>query len=346
MKYQQTREQSVDLFKQAVRLMAQQEAGFHPISYTVWYEHVAGINAALSAAIASRTPTGPLTDADTQALNDAHIRDRQTMRLARALGELMLKIVETARSAGADLTRFRESLEDRNAQLSEPLEQMAIRAVVAGLIGDTQKMHTLTGELSGTLAADIDQVASLQKRLKEAEDAAFIDPLTGLLNRRGFDREIRAMLDETGSLKGCVLLFFDVDHFKRLNDSYGHLLGDKVLKAIANISKANLKGKDITARLGGEEFAVLLSGTSIQGASAVADHIRKSVAHGRIRQQDGQSFGGVTVSVGVCEAQHGDTLMTLLDRADKAMYTAKEQGRDRVYVSVESHRAETGATGD
>jgi diguanylate cyclase len=335
MKYQQTREQSVDLFKQAVRLMAQQDAGFHPVSYTVWYEHVSGINPPLSTALTARLTTGPLSEAETVALNDTHIRDQRTMSLARALGELMLKIVETARSAGADLTQFRVSLEDRNAQLSEPLEQMAIRAVVAGLIGDTQKMHTLTGELSGTLAADIDQVASLQKRLKEAEDAAFIDPLTGLLNRRGFDREVRALMVEAGSLKGCVLLFFDVDHFKRLNDSYGHLLGDKVLKAIANIFKANLKGKDITARLGGEEFAVLLSGTSVQGASKVADHIRKSISQGRIRQQDGQSFGGVTVSVGVCEAQGDDTLMTLLDRTDKAMYAAKEQGRDRVHVSAE-----------
>lgn len=332
MKYQQTREQSVGLFKQALRLMAGQKSGFHPPSYAIWYQHVSGVNEPLSEALRARLAAGPLNDEDVEELHDEYIRDRHAVRLARTLSDLILKVVHTARSAGADIARFRESLEERNVQLQEPMEQMAVRAVVAGLIGDTQKMHALTAELSEALAADLNQVETLQRRLKEAEQAAFVDSLTGLLNRRGFERQVEALLAQAGTLRGYALLFVDVDHFKRVNDSYGHVLGDKVLKAIAEVLKATVKGQDIAARFGGEEFAVLLPMTPVEGARAVAEKIRLAVAQRRIRQQDGATFGGVTVSVGVCEAQEHDSLTLLLDRADKAMYLAKQQGRNNVFA--------------
>jgi diguanylate cyclase (GGDEF)-like protein len=113
--------------------------------------------------------------------------------------------------------------------------------------------------------------------------------------------------------------------------SHGHLLGDRVLRAIGQILQANIKGRDIAARLGGEEFAVLLLGTSSQGAQVLAEQIRLAVARGRIRRIDGTELvGAITVSIGIASARAGEDFDALLARTDAALYRAKRDGRNLV----------------
>ena len=128
-----------------------------------------------------------------------------------------------------------------------------------------------------------------------------------------------------------------------VNDTYGHVLGDKVIRAVAHVLRSSIKGRDVAARLGGEEFAVLLPQTSLLGAAALAEQIRRTVEQGRICRPDGdESIGQVTLSVGVAAAKPGDTLEALLERADAAMYTAKRAGRNRVSVAGEQPAAISG----
>jgi diguanylate cyclase len=126
----------------------------------------------------------------------------------------------------------------------------------------------------------------------------------------------------------------DIDHFKAVNDTHGHVLGDKVLRAVAQVLKSNIKGRDVAARVGGEEFAVLLPDTSVAGAVSLSKQICALVSHGRIKRAAGEgTIGQVTLSIGVAVARNGESLESLMERADMALYGAKRAGRARVNVA-------------
>lgn len=152
-------------------------------------------------------------------------------------------------------------------------------------------------------------------------------PLTGLLNRRAFEE---AMTDAIANAKRhhrlVSLLLVDADHFKRINDSFGHAVGDEVLKKLAELLKARLRLNDVVARVGGEEFAVLIPEGDPDGALKVARDIVERVA-----STDFPTLGQVTVSVGLCTlAYANDIRERLLRLADEAMYGAKDAGRNQV----------------
>ena len=123
----------------------------------------------------------------------------------------------------------------------------------------------------------------------------------------------------------------DIDHFKRFNDSYGHLTGDQVLRLVAMSVKQNVKGQDVAARYGGEEFAVVLPNTVLRSAITVADHIRRAVMTKELmKRSTGEHLGRVTISIGVAVLKPNDTPATLIERADGCLYAAKRSGRNRV----------------
>jgi diguanylate cyclase len=173
-------------------------------------------------------------------------------------------------------------------------------------------------------------IAQLLKLLQEATVEARTDPLTHLCNRRGFEH---AVAEAAHSLTGCALLFLDVDRFKQINDVYGHTHGDEVLREIGNVLRANIRGPDLAARIGGDEFAVLLADTSLSRATALAEQLCDEIARRRVRSANGVAMDPVTISIGIAEAIPDDSLSTLLERADRAMYGAKRCGRNRVVAS-------------
>ena len=148
------------------------------------------------------------------------------------------------------------------------------------------------------------------------------------------------MLETDSGLAGSALVLADVDHFKQINDTFGHVLGDKVLRSIAGIFRDSIKGRDIAARIGGEEFALLLPQTTLEGARTVAEQIRSTISRGRIcRDQNRETIGTITVSLGVAAGAPGESLDTLMFRADQALYAAKRAGRNQVCVeSPEAQR--------
>jgi diguanylate cyclase len=248
--------------------------------------------------------------------------------LADVLTAVLHEVVRGARRAGADLTHLKATLEQRQRELEAPLEQMALRAAVASLIGDTENVQVLTGELIERMERSAREVQSLRARLQQAETDALLDPLTGLANRRGFERDVASLQQARGSLASCAVLFIDIDHFKSINDLHGHALGDRVLREVAALIRESIKGRDIAARLGGEEFVVLLTDTTIAGAWVVGEQLRDATARCSLRRQDGQPIERVTMSIGVAMANVDEAVTTLVERADAAMYRAKRSGRD------------------
>jgi diguanylate cyclase (GGDEF)-like protein len=160
--------------------------------------------------------------------------------------------------------------------------------------------------------------------------AALIDPLTGLANRRSFMLDSEAAMVGRGSRnEPLAVLLADLDHFKRINDAFGHAIGDRVLKIFAAVLGRVTGQGDLVGRIGGEEFAILLPARDEAAAVALAERIRVALREAAL-EVDGRAVGA-TVSIGVAASRIGD-LAGLLGRADSALYQAKEDGRNRVAV--------------
>jgi diguanylate cyclase len=169
-------------------------------------------------------------------------------------------------------------------------------------------------------------------QLEQVKRESLTDALTGISNRKAFDsalvQSIETAREETAPFS---LLMLDIDHFKQFNDTYGHLIGDKVLRFIASILTRCIKGSDLAARYGGEEFAVILPNTPLQGAASVSEQIRKSISAGELKDKEsGKRYGRITASIGIAEFHPEEAVNGLIERADQALYSAKKKGRNRV----------------
>ena len=335
MRYKETKEQSAEILRLTLPLMAQHRAAYHPQTYTLWYEHVAGINPRLSNELEQRVARREsLTDDDVWRLhaNFFIARDAEALeRMHQRLQSLLTDTATAASSAGLEATQFNQTLQLHKNQLTQPFAIDLITDIVTELITDTERMRIVTQELSEQLERSTQEAHQLSEQLKQAEHQAKLDPLTGMLNRRGLEQRMQSFMEDVGSLHGGVMLLADLDHFKQLNDTYGHLLGDKVLRSVAQVICESIKGRDIAARIGGEEFAIFLPDTTIEGGTILAKRICSATSARTIRRTGAdQTIDRVTISIGVAASRESDTLESLLDRADRAMYAGKQAGRNRV----------------
>lgn len=182
-----------------------------------------------------------------------------------------------------------------------------------------------------------DEITRLQAALKEKVEEAHRDPLTSLPNRRALDLRIGDL-----SNSDCAVLLVDLDHFKRINDEYGHDAGDKVLRAAAQVLRSNVRDRDFVARLGGEEFIVLLPGEALAGATRVADKLRERIAAIKFtRRGTGDALDlKVTTSIGLSIRKAAEPFDHAIKRADVALYAAKGAGRNRVLTEEDVRASE------
>ena len=181
----------------------------------------------------------------------------------------------------------------------------------------------------GIVLARVKNILKMQEMKKELERLAYTDPLTSAFNRRYFlSAAKKEILRSSRYGHSLTLLMVDIDHFKSVNDTYGHDIGDEALKiTVTTILKA-LRSEDILGRFGGEEFIILLPETNAVGAELVAQRIRQVVSE--IIINTGQKAVSFTVSVGVAEIKKNETIEEMQKRADEALYKAKENGRNCV----------------
>jgi diguanylate cyclase (GGDEF)-like protein len=168
---------------------------------------------------------------------------------------------------------------------------------------------------------------------KQAVEKAYMDPLTGLNNRAAFDQSIEQEVDLAKRHGHIIsLMMLDIDKFKQINDNYGHLVGDAVLKTFSDCIMSCMRSSDIIFRYGGEEFAILLRNTQISGAKLLAERMRKSIEDMKF-EYDNISLNA-SVSIGVSELREDDTRLNLIERADELLYKAKENGRNQVVTDL------------
>jgi diguanylate cyclase len=313
-----------------------------PRNYEIWYVYATGYNAPLNKIInETLARSGKLTEADLEQIYEtylSHIKttDRIDKVGARVIGEIddVMKLLDEALGMSAV---YDASLSGATERLATAKSRDQVEAIVETLIRATREMRETNKALEDRLTLSKNEISNLQQSLEAIRAESLTDPLTGLGNRKYFDRMIGMALQEAlATGEPLSLLLFDIDHFKSFNDSYGHLTGDQVLRLVGLSLKQTIKGQDITARYGGEEFAVVLPHTALRQALTVADHIRRAVMAKELKKKStGEILGRVTISVGVSMLKPGDDTYSLIERADACLYAAKRNGRNRVICEAD-----------
>lgn len=209
-----------------------------------------------------------------------------------------------------------------------------IQAVVEVLMDSSLKGQKDAEALRTDLKEAQTQTVALQQRLVKAEKLAAVDALTSLPNRRSFQEFLDKAVEESHAdyTPLCVIMA-DIDHFKRINDKFGHPAGDAVLKQFARIVSSSVRPADMVARYGGEEFVLILKKTPMGNAVQVAERIRGNIVAATWADPNTNiDIGGLTASFGIAEIIDGETAKSIVERADQRLYAAKKNGRNRVEI--------------
>ncbi|MGB9114465.1 GGDEF domain-containing protein [Bradyrhizobium sp.] len=313
-----------------------------PRNYEIWYVYATGYNAPLNKIInETLARNGKLTEADLEQIYEtylSHIKttDRIDKVGARVIGEIddVMRLINDALGMSAN---YDATLTGATEKLSHVESRDQVKTIVGTLVKSTDEMRDTNKALEERLMLSKKEISSLQQSLEAIRAESLTDPLTGLGNRKYFDRSIEmAVQNALATGEPLSLMMFDIDHFKSFNDSYGHLTGDQVLRLVGMSLKQTIKGQDVTARYGGEEFAVVLPNTALRQALTVADHIRRAVMSKELKKKStGEILGRVTISVGVSMLKPGDDTDSLIERADACLYAAKRNGRNRVVCEAD-----------
>lgn len=231
---------------------------------------------------------------------------------------------------------FNARLYQRSTKLEEITYLNDIRKIKEELKHEVEQIQYAVREKHHQDAKKLEslsrEVESLKVDFQKAQHASMTDGLTGVYNRLAFDTQMTALLDRQ-AVTGLVfsLLLIDIDDFKRINDTYGHQVGDRVILAVAQQCKTAVRRDDMVARYGGEEFAVLLPGASLRHALKKARALCKAIASARytLDAEKPHTTLSFTISIGVSACQADDTVTSVIERADKALYEAKRSGKNR-----------------
>ena len=337
MKYHEAKEHSAELLRLVLAAMGRHDAVYNPVTYTVWYEHVAGLNQRLSHALEQALQAKPrLNDVDMWQLYVSFVADLDTRTIQRISSELqrmMAGMAESAARTGNQAGVYGEQLLDLTAALTTG-DGGLLSPVVSQVIASTAQMKDTTQALERQVNASQQEIALLKDELVRTRDDSYKDALTGVLNRKGFDQKLIEMLAQPlpeGRSHGLVML--DIDHFKLVNDTHGHVMGDRVLQALGEVLRSVVgEASDLSvARYGGEEFAILMPDRSLVLCQQLAELVCSHTRTMKIRDRHTKAVVlTVTISGGVSTMQAGDDAQTLIARSDAALYQSKQAGRDRV----------------
>jgi len=343
-RYRDSKEKTAEILRLALAGMGRQPAILSPITFTVWYEHVAGINPPLSEAIQQRLQAEqPIDDDAVHTLYRLHIADldpAEADRISNDFQRLMSDMADSAARTGQTAGEFSEQLSDLSTALAPGGASDAAplsRQVEAARQG-TAQMKDSVQALQAQVATSRAEIQRLQSELKRALEEGLTCPLSGVLNRKGFNQELQTLLQSAPAQQGTrpCLVLLDIDHFKAVNDTHGHLVGDRVIEGLGQILKNTAAEAGATAaRYGGEEFAIVMRARGTQDALALAQRVCERTRALRIRHRSTQAvLTTITVSGGVALHQPGEDAQALIARADAALYRSKQTGRDRVTVAA------------
>ena len=327
---------AAEFLRRAIREMVSREVPTTPTNFALWYASVRGGDSNLKRELEESFP-GPGSYQQTISDNMFHryiveprmpddkgARDKTTHLLDELLSNVQAN-VEGNRD-------FSESLENGIATLQDTAHPNNAEHTLRSLLTETVKVQDRNASFQAELQRSQNGIQALRSELAVSQKDANTDPLTGIGNRRHFDRALQEGIDNTGNQLSVLLL--DIDYFKRINDTHGHSTGDRVITAIAGVLKG-FEGDDIVvARYGGEEFALVLDDHILDEAIAIAESLRRHVEDLQVNDDAGQPIGNITASLGAAQRKVGESADEIIQRSDLALYQAKDGGRNCVQRSI------------
>lgn len=325
-----------EIAKQTLELMDQQGVPAAPSNYAIWYNYVSerfpDLKKTLDHMIASNEAFDGARNEDLYETFLGHTQEGILLQdagveIRREVGN----VIDMIDGASGQYSGFNQSIRTNLDTFATDKSVGGIEAFVQGMLMETRRMQDMNKQLQQQLMNSSDKIADLQESLEQAQQESYTDSLTGIANRKKFDVTLLAeMADAKKSGNPLCLVIGDIDHFKKFNDTFGHQVGDQVLKLVGRALHENVKGGDLAARYGGEEFAVILPNTPVDAAFGLVENIRNTIATRRIRnRQKGQDFGSVTLSLGIALYRKGEAAAEFVERADAALYKAKDNGRNQ-----------------
>lgn len=333
--YKESPAEAAEFLRLTLANLAKQKLPPTPVNYTLFYEQAAGHHEALRARLDDllENSDGASQAALNRLYRELLIQDEESLRLMREdLRAIIQTMSEEITSAGGQFTRYGGVLQQFAEILGGNESTETLRPSVDQVIDETDRTEISRRALEDRLNQVLGEVEGLKKNLEQIREEALTDALTGVPNRKALDAALdRALIHARDSDTTLSIALIDIDHFKQFNDTHGHLVGDKVLRYVAAKIRLCLKGKDFPARFGGEEFAIVLPSTDLNGAETVAEQIRSAISSGELKMRgSGERLGKITVSAGVAQLRNSDSVTDFIRRVDAALYRAKHRGRNRV----------------
>ncbi|MBB1439914.1 GGDEF domain-containing protein [Shewanella sp. SG41-4] len=330
-------EQTSHILHLALPKMASLSIPVTPENYAIWFDYFAESNLNLKRAIDGLIANGvQFTPEVNLGLYNRFIEEQspeiienvqiETQILINSLLNKIEQLNVGTQSFSTNLNQFGEKLQT-NPNTDE------LNLIVGSIVAEVDQVITSNRHMSASLEALSEEVANLKDEMENLSKVAMTDELTSLKNRRSYElfaaEQVTKFVD---TQTVCSLLMIDIDNFKMFNDTFGHLIGDKVLAYVALAMRNTVKGDDLVARYGGEEFVVMLPNAKLTDAVNVAEKIRERISLKQlsIGKEKKQNLGHITVSIGVATIQPGDDVDTLLSRADEQLYIAKAAGKNCV----------------
>ena len=306
-----------------------------PRNYELFYEAYTGSNRELVADILNLG--GRATQEALDAISERHLKTRRAQSIVEDARDTVEKKIEEVMLL---LLKEKKSLESYSQFLGETSSGIRNRAsltrellekVVDVMASATDATISHGKDVASSIANRSAELGTLKAKLEEYKKLSETDPLTELWNRRAFDRRMAAIYQNQKDILFGALIVADIDNFKRVNDRFGHPVGDRIIQSIAKLLKASLPRDVFIARTGGEEFAFILEGLSEASVAALAEEVRRATERGVfIDRETGRNCGPISMSLGVCMATDAANADDLYRKADKAMYASKAGGRNKV----------------
>ncbi|GAB2199382.1 diguanylate cyclase [Sessilibacter sp. MAH4] len=341
--YKHTIDQSKLIFNQCLGFFEQHKIKPIPLNYSVTYEIFSGSNQELISAYNKLTSeNSDINDFVLQDLyfNCIHGSKELELSFAEPLSQIINGTLTELGKSQESVTSYENKLLSSEKILLNQ-DKSSAQKLITALYSATKQFRKEQEHLKNKLIEAEQETKSLRANLAKLEEEATLDPLSGLLNRHGLDKKLTKITESIDLNTGfnITLLLFDIDHFKQVNDCYGHVFGDHVIKHVAKEIQSKVRGQDLCVRYGGEEFLVLLMDTDINGTQIVADKIRTAVKNLRWKNtKTGEQLPSVTISGGITKFKRQElpsqSLKVVVARADAALYRAKEAGRDQIRVEM------------
>lgn len=315
-----------------------------PQNYEVWYVYYANVNPKLRDEVNEiLLDKDKLSESDCHDLYEKYLNfgnDRETyQRAGDQINATLQDVSGLLENVKVTTSGYTGTLKQATEQFSSTDVPEEVQKLLETITSETQKMVLYNEELEKRLDQSHSVMSELKRDMERIRREAITDGLTGLANRKAFDEQISRLCREADKQNDIFsLIMIDIDHFKSFNDTYGHQVGDQVLRLVAMTLVNEVKGQDMAARYGGEEFAIILPGTNVNAAQAVAENLRKAVEKKEvINRSSGENLGQITISLGVAQYYGNEEVESLINRADVALYASKNKGRNQVSVAPTPH---------